>query len=180
MNSPHLNQSIFLVGPMGSGKSAVGRRLAKDLQRQFIDSDDVIEERTGVDIPFIFEKEGEAGFRHREHEIIGELTDLAAVVLATGGGAILHVESRRWLKSRGLVVYLHASVAQQLKRTRHGKERPLLNQGDTRQILDELMIEREPLYREIADVVVKTDGRSVASVAGEVSQKLETLTAAAN
>lgn len=165
-------QSIFLVGPMGSGKSAVGRRVAAQLGWAFCDSDAIIEERTGVDIAFIFEKEGEAGFRRREQQVIEELTNLKQIVLATGGGAILSEETRKCLDSRGMVVYLQASVDQQLKRTRHGKERPLLKGGNRRQILEELIKVRDPLYRHIADILVATDGRTVADVAAELCERL--------
>lgn len=166
------HQSIFLIGPMGSGKSAVGRRLARQLGWEFCDSDAVIEERTGVDIAFIFEKEGESGFRRREQQVIAELADRKQIVLATGGGAILADETRRCLGSRGTVVYLQASVDQQLKRTRHGKERPLLKGGDRRRILEELIKVRDPLYREIADILVETDGRTVAAVTAELHERL--------
>ncbi|MDH3510466.1 MAG: shikimate kinase AroK [Gammaproteobacteria bacterium] len=165
-------QSIFLVGPMGSGKSAVGRRLASQLGWEFCDSDTIIESRTGVDIAFIFEKEGEAGFRRRERRVIDEITARKPIVLATGGGAILAPANRKCLGSRGTVVYLHASVEQQFKRTRHGKERPLLKNGDRRQVLDDLMQDRDPLYREIADVLVETDGRTVAAVTAEIRETL--------
>ncbi len=165
------NVNVILVGPMGSGKSAVGRRLAKALNREFVDSDDVIEERTGVDIAYIFEKEGETGFRKRERKIIEELTRRQGVVLATGGGAILAPKNRAALRRSGTVIYLHTSVPQQLKRTR-GKKRPLLNRGKRREVLEELLETRDPLYREIADLVVETDGRSVTSVAKEVREKL--------
>lgn len=164
--------SIFLIGPMGSGKTAVGRRLAKDLGCAFFDSDAEIESRTGVDIAYIFEKEGEAGFRRREAEVISELTEHADTVLATGGGAILASENREALESRGTVVYLHATVAEQLKRTRRVKNRPLLEGGDRSQILENLMAIRDPLYRSIADLIVETDGRAVAAVAGEIRQWL--------
>jgi shikimate kinase len=167
-----VQESIFLVGPMGSGKSAVGRRLATQLGWKFYDSDAVIEERTGVDIAFIFEKEGEAGFRRREQQVIEELTHRKQVVLATGGGAILSQETRKCLESRGTVVYLQASVDQQLKRTRHGKERPLLKGSNRRQILEELLKVRNPLYQEIADMLVATDGRTVAAVTAELCQRL--------
>jgi shikimate kinase len=165
-------QSIFLIGPMGSGKSAVGRRLAARLGWEFCDSDAMIESRTGVDIAFIFEKEGEAGFRRREQQVIDELTARKHIVLATGGGAILAVENRQCLGSRGTVIYLYASVEQQFKRTRHGKERPLLKNGDRRQILDGLMKDRDPLYREIADTLVETDGRTVVAVTTEIFENL--------
>src|SRR5262244_3168736 len=118
--------NLFLVGPMGSGKTAVGKQLARLLRLTFYDSDVEIEQRTGVDIPYIFEKEGEAGFREREREAIDSLTQLTGVVVATGGGAILLPENRQRLAARGRVVYLQTSVQQQLERTRHGRNRPLL------------------------------------------------------
>jgi len=164
--------NIFLIGPMGSGKTAVGRRLAHDLGRPFVDSDGVIEERTGVDIPFIFEKEGEDGFRRREAEVIDELTCGAGLVMATGGGTIMAAENRRHLASRGLVIYLTATVSQQLERTNRGKERPLLNSGDPRRILTDLLTVRDPLYREIADLCIGTDNRTVASVSAEILRHL--------
>lgn len=163
--------NIFLVGPMGSGKSAVGRRLARLLGRDFFDSDEVIEARTGVDIPFIFEKEGEAGFRRREQAVIDEISARSGVVMATGGGAVLAPENRSHLAGRGQVIYLHTSIGQQLRRTR-GDKRPLLNQGRRKEVLTGLMTEREPLYRALADLVVTTDGRSVAAVAAEIREKL--------
>lgn len=164
--------NIFLVGPMGSGKSAVGRRLAKDLCREFVDSDDVIEQRTGVDIAFIFEKEGESGFRKRERAAIRELTGRTGIVLATGGGAILSARNRRHLSAHGLVVYLYTSVAQQIKRTRRGKERPLLTDNDPETVLTGLMDKRDPLYREIADITIETDGRTVADVTRELRDRI--------
>jgi shikimate kinase len=164
--------NIYLVGPMGSGKSAVGRRLAKDLGREFFDSDAVVEARTGVDIAFIFEKEGESGFRRREQAVIEELTGCSNAVLATGGGAILAAPTRRLLDSGGTVIYLHATVKQQFARTRRGKRRPLLQSGDRLQILEDLMRVRDPLYRSIADFVIETDGRTVADVTGEIRKKL--------
>lgn len=165
-------QNLFLVGPMGAGKSAVGRQLARLLHLTFVDSDEEIESRTGVDIPFIFEKEGEAGFRKREARVIDDLTGRDGVVLATGGGAILDPQSRNFLGARGVVVYLHTTVEQQLARTRKGRERPLLEDGDPRQTLEELFAVRDPLYREIADLVVATDGRKVKAVASEIAERL--------
>ncbi len=153
---------------MGAGKSAVGRQLARLLHLEFVDSDEEIEKRTGVDIAYIFEKEGESGFREREAKVIDDLTRLENVVLATGGGAILDPNSRSHLGARGFVVYLHTTVRQQLERTRRGHARPLLENRPRRQVLEELMIVRDPLYREIADLVVETDGRRVQAVAREI------------
>jgi shikimate kinase len=155
---------------MGSGKSAVGKRLAARLQRAFHDSDNEIERRTGVDVSYVFEKEGEAGFRRRESEVIDELTRLQDIVLATGGGAVLEPMNRQHLAERGYVVYLEASVEQQFGRTRSGKSRPLLAGEDRRAKLEELMSVREPLYRAIADYCVHTDGRRVDAVASEIEQ----------
>ena len=164
--------NIFLVGPMGAGKSAVGRQLARIMRRNFCDSDAEIEARTGVDIAYIFEKEGEPGFRRRECEVLVELTALEGIVLATGGGAVLDPENRKRLASRGLVVYLDASVEQQLSRTRMSGHRPLLNGPDPAARLAALMQERAPLYLEVADLVVHTDGRKVREVAQEISRRL--------
>ncbi len=164
--------SIFLVGPMGSGKTAVGRCLAEELGREFIDSDEAIESRSGVDIPFIFEREGEAGFRQREAKVIDDLTQMPGIILATGGGTAQDPENRRHLRERGYVVYLHTSVDQQLKRTRRGRERPLLKTGDPREVLARLMEIREPQYREIAHLVVDTDGRKVSSVVREIRRNM--------
>jgi|SRR5579883_1486847 len=165
--------NVFLVGPMGSGKSAVGRHLARLLRYRFLDSDADIEASTGVDIAFIFEKEGEAGFRHREKESIDRLTRLEHIVLATGGGAVIDPDNRRALAERGTVVYLETSVAQQIERTRHTRHRPLLNQGDAGQKLAELMQRRAALYAEVADLKVSTDGRRVAMVADEIYHALK-------
>jgi len=169
--NPHVT-SIFLIGPMGSGKTAVGRCLARLLSLRFHDSDAEIEQRTGVDIPYIFEKEGEAGFREREREVIDSLTGLQGTVIATGGGAVLLPENRQRLAARGRVVYLKTSVDQQLARTRHGRQRPLLNQGDPEAKLQSLMALRAPLYESIAGMVVTTDGRHVRAVAEEIVERL--------
>jgi shikimate kinase len=157
---------------MGAGKSAVGRQLARLLHLQFVDSDQEIESRTGVDIPFIFEKEGETGFRQREAKVIDDLSQKEGIVLATGGGAIIDPENRNHLGARGFVIYLHTSVDQQLSRTRKGRDRPLLENGDPRAVLESLMATREPLYREIADLTVETDGRKVHAVANEILDRL--------
>ena len=166
-------RSIFLIGPMGAGKSAVGKQLARRLRLRFHDADAEIEARTGVDIPFIFEKEGEAGFRLRERRVVEDLTALSGIVLATGGGVVMDEDNRRLLAERGLVVYLHTSVPQQLARTRHSRDRPLLDTPDPEARLRELMAVREPLYRELAELVIDTDGRKVGAVADEIRQRLE-------
>jgi shikimate kinase len=164
--------SLFLTGPMGAGKSTIGRQLSRQLKMPFHDSDHEIEQRTGVDIPPIFELEGEAGFRKRESAVIDELTRLPDIVLATGGGAILDPENRQHLSSRGQVIYLYASVNQQLKRTRRDRNRPLLQTADPRARLEELMAVRDPLYREIADMIVDTDGMHVRDVVRQIMQQL--------
>ena len=165
-------QNVFLIGPMGAGKSAVGRQLARMLHLNFMDSDDEIESRTGVDISFIFEKEGEEGFRKREAKVINDLSKIDGIVLATGGGAVVDPQNRSHLGARGFVVYLHTTVEQQLIRTQKGRDRPLLESGDRKQILDDLMAERDTLYREISDLVVETDGRKVKAVANEILDRL--------
>jgi shikimate kinase len=165
-------RNIFLIGPMGSGKSAVGRHLARLFRFTFYDSDADVEAKTGVDISFIFEKEGEAGFRVREKESIDRLTQLESIVLATGGGAVIDAENRRNLAERGVVVYLETSIDQQLERTRHGRHRPLLNDADPEQTLVELMQRRAILYAEIADFTVSTDGRRVQLVAEEIHHEI--------
>lgn len=160
--------NIFLIGPMGSGKTAVGRQLARLLGVPFYDSDAEVERRAGVDIPYIFEQEGEAGFRQREIEAIDALTRLEPVVMATGGGAILRPENRAVLRERGTVVYLETSLGQQLQRVGSGKGRPLLRDGDPAERLRALRAEREPIYRQLADHVVHTDNRRVVRVAGQI------------
>lgn len=165
-------RNLFLVGPMGAGKSAVGQQLARLLHMDFVDSDEEIESRTGVDIPFIFEKEGEEGFRKREARVIDELSARQGTVLATGGGAVLDPKSRSYLGGRGFVIYLHTTVKQQLDRTQHSRNRPLLYGDNKEEILEALMEIRDPLYREIADLVVETDGRRVKEVAVEIHDAL--------
>lgn len=161
-------QNIFLIGPMGSGKTAVGKQLARLLGRAFIDSDQEIERLTGADIPLIFEREGEAGFRRREREIIAQLCARDDVVLATGGGAVLDPDNRRQLHQRGWVVYLATSVAQQAERAGRTRHRPLLAGVDPARRLAELMVVREPLYQEIADFTISTNRRRV----GQVSERI--------
>lgn len=166
---------IFLIGPMGAGKTTVGRRLAQALDLEFVDSDRALEERTGVRIPVIFELEGEAGFRAREAAIIDELTQRPGICLATGGGAVTTPANRRYLAERGLVVYLQTSVDRQLLRTRHDKNRPLLQTPNPRQRLQQLLDQREPLYRELADITVSTDQGRPAGVARAILKQLTAL-----
>ncbi|MBT8438612.1 MAG: shikimate kinase AroK [Gammaproteobacteria bacterium] len=161
---------IFLIGPMGAGKSTIGKQLASSMGLEFIDSDNAIRERTGVDIATIFEYEGEQGFRKREAKIIDELTQQENIVLATGGGAVTTAEVANNLASRGFVIYLHCSPEQQYERTIHDKSRPLIQTDDPKATLEGLMEVREPLYREFADLVVTTEKRSAASVVKEVVQ----------
>jgi shikimate kinase len=156
---------------MGSGKTAVAKCLARLLGYPFYDSDHEIEQRCGADIPLIFEREGEAGFRRREREIIAELTARPRIVLATGGGAILDSDNRRELAARGWVVYLETSIEQQAERAGRTRHRPLLHGADPKARLEELMRAREPLYREVADLHASTDRRRVRSVAEHILQQ---------
>lgn len=165
--------NIFLVGLMGAGKTTIGRALAKRLNKTFIDSDHEIEARTGASIPLIFEIEGEASFRHREAEVIRDLTGRSNIVLATGGGAILKPENRELLKARGTVIYLRASVASILARTAHDKNRPLLQTADPRARLEQLTREREPLYQEVADFVVETGRPNVQLLVNTIVAQLD-------
>ena len=167
------SDSVFLIGPMGAGKSTVGRRLAHMLKRRFIDCDKEIERRTGVSIPVIFEVEGEAGFRAREKAVLADLACQAGIVLATGGGAVLDADNRRQLLQNGFVVYLSTSVEEQLRRTRRDTNRPLLQTPDPHRRLAELSQLREPLYREIADIVIRTDGRQARRVVQTILGRLK-------
>lgn len=157
-------QNVFLIGPVGAGKSTIGRQLAQEIKLEFIDSDREIEERCGVDIDWIFDLEGEEGFRERERDVLNDLANRQNIVLATGGGAILLPENRSLLSSRGKVVYLQASIDQQLERTAKDKKRPLLQVDDKEAQLRKLMEEREPLYREIADLTIETSETTVRNV----------------
>lgn len=164
--------NIFLVGLMGSGKTTVGRALARKLNKRFIDSDHEIESRTGVSIPVIFEIEGEASFRAREAEVIKELTSMDDIVLATGGGAILNAESRQFLHERGTVIYLRASVNSILQRTRHDKNRPLLRTADPRKKLEELEQQRHSLYQQTAHVIIETGRPHINHLVQQIVEKL--------
>jgi len=166
------NNNIFLVGLMGAGKTTIGRLLARRLDMTFIDSDHEIEARTGATIPWIFEIEGEASFRRREADVIRELTAQKGIVLATGGGAVLNPASRTLLAERGTVVYLRASVSSILQRTAHDKNRPLLQTADPRRKLEDLTAQREPLYREIADMVIDTGRPNVQSMVQTILDQL--------
>ena len=160
--------NIFLIGPMGAGKTTVGRLLAQRLSLTFIDSDHEIEDHTGVDIPLIFEKEGEEGFRRREVEIIDELTQRKNIVLATGGGAIIKEENRHNLVNRGLVIYLQADIKYLIRRTRKDRNRPLLQGPNPEKKLRKIMIDREPLYRQTADYIIDTGKHSVQAIIKQI------------
>lgn len=164
--------NVFLVGAMGSGKTSVGRQLARELGMDFIDSDEEIEKCTGVDIRFIFEKEGESLFREREKAIISNLTQMENLVLATGGGSILDAKNRQLLNTNGIVVYLETSVKQQLLRTQKSKTRPLLVGKNPEAVLTRLMASRGPLYEQVAHFSVNTEKKQVAVVVNEIKKKL--------
>ncbi len=165
---PPIKGNIFLIGPMGVGKTTIGRQLAVTLEREFKDSDREIEERTGAGIPLIFELEGEAGFRRREQEMLDELTQMRDIVLATGGGVVLDPTNRARLRQRGQVIYLHAPIEQLLRRTSHSRNRPLLQTENPRQRLEEILVQRDPLYKNVADCVVDTGKRTVRQVIREI------------
>ena len=166
--------NVFLVGPMGAGKSTIGKQLARELKLDFYDSDQFIEQKTGADIAWIFDVEGEDGFRDREISAIDELTQKNGIVLATGGGAIVAPENRNRLAARGTVVYLQASVTQQMHRIARDKRRPLVKEmGDNEEDWVTLMADRVPMYEEIADVVVSTDDRTVRAVSQEIIRLLD-------
>jgi shikimate kinase len=160
--------NIFLVGLMGAGKTTIGRMLAKHLHKTFYDSDHEIERRTGVKIPLIFEVEGESGFRKRETAVIDELVHKENIVLATGGGAVLAERNRANLKAHGLVIYLRANVQELWQRTRNDKNRPLLQGQDGHAKLQQLFVERDPLYTEIATHTIETEGESVSSIISRI------------
>lgn len=165
--------NIYLVGPMGAGKSTIGRMLAKELGLPFYDSDHEVEERTGANIPWIFDVEGEDGFRQRERQVIRELCEERGIVLATGGGAVTQEENRRHLGTNGFVVFLKASVSVQLERTAKDKKRPLLQRPDRQAVLGKLLAEREPLYMSLADLVLDTEQYSPKSLINEIIEAVE-------
>ena len=165
-------RNIFLVGPMGAGKSTIGRHLADELHLEFFDSDHEIESKTGADIAWIFDLEGEEGFRERELDTMNELSDKQGSVLATGGGSIITPAVRNRLSARGIVVYLQTTIDKQVARTQRDKRRPLLQNDDPETVLRNLAEERNPLYEEVADYVVDTDDQSARSVANQIIQKI--------
>jgi shikimate kinase len=165
-------RNIFLIGPMGAGKSTIGRALAKELKLDFYDTDEVIEARSGATISWIFDVEGEEGFRHREQKIVDELTQKNNIVLATGGGVVITPENRTALAGRGTVIYLKTSLAQQFERTKRDTKRPLLQTPNLEDRLEVLRDEREPLYEELADVCFETDKHTVKSVATKIIKYL--------
>lgn len=167
--------NIYLVGLMGAGKTTVGRQLAKRLQRRFLDSDHEIEARTGVRIPVIFEIEGETGFRRRETQVLAELSREQALVLATGGGAVLAPENRKNLRDSGVVVYLHAQPEILYERTHHDRNRPLLQVADPLARLRLLYEQRDPIYREVAHLVIDGKNAAVAQLAQRIETELRTL-----
>ncbi len=169
------HRSVFLVGLMAVGKSSVGRQLADELGYSFYDSDHEVETRAGAEIAWIFDVEGEGGFREREHAVIADLCRLDGVVLATGGGAVLREDNRKALRAGGRVVYLCTSVDQQLERTARDRNRPLLQAADPRGVLANLMAVRDPLYRSIADVIIETDERPPRLVVMEILDRLASL-----
>ncbi|MBQ3776235.1 MAG: shikimate kinase AroK [Ruminobacter sp.] len=169
------SQNIFLVGPMGAGKSTIGKILSELTSLPLIDSDTEIEKRTGADISWVFDVEGEEGFRKREEVVIDELTQKKGIILATGGGAVKNSNNRKALSSRGVVVYLKTSVDKQYQRTCRDTRRPLLNNSDPLGTLTRLMAEREPLYMEVADIVVETDQYSAKQIALQIVDKFDEL-----
>jgi len=168
-------ENIYIIGPMGAGKTTVGRQLARMLDKRFLDCDREIEARTGVSISLIFELEGESGFRKREQKMLEELAALDGVVLATGGGAVLDKTNRARLMRRGFIVYLQAPTEVLVERTAKDRNRPLLQTEDPAARLAEIVAERDPVYRDVADMVVKTGQRSARLVAKEIAKRLEEL-----
>ena len=167
------SHNIFLVGPMGVGKTTIGRQLARELDKTFYDSDHEIEARTGADIPLIFDLEGEQGFRKREQDVIDELTELENIVLATGGGAVLSEANRNRLTQRGMVVYLQSDLDSLLERTHKDRNRPLLHSDEPPDtILRRLLQEREPFYLQVADFVIDTGQNSIRNVIKAIIDRL--------
>ncbi|BAP58569.1 shikimate kinase AroK [Candidatus Tachikawaea gelatinosa] len=168
-------RNIFLIGPMGAGKSTIGRQLAQQLNIEFYDSDQEIEKRTGADISWVFDVEGEIGFREREEKIINELTLKQGIVLATGGGSVTSKNTRKYLAARGTVIYLETTIEKQIIRTQRDKKRPLLNKTDISpiKVLEKLANERNPFYQEIADITIRTNDQSARFVVNQIIHMLK-------
>jgi len=167
-------RNIFLIGPMGAGKSTIGRELAEKLHLDFYDSDQEIERRTGADIAWVFDLEGEEGFRKREETVIDDLSEMQGIVLATGGGSVISAQIRNRLSARGIVVYLETTIDKQVARTQRDRRRPLLQTSEEpRKVLERLALERNPLYEEIADVIVPTDDQSAKIVANKIIERID-------
>lgn len=167
-------RNIFLIGPMGAGKSTIGREIADRLHLEFFDSDQEIERRTGADIAWVFDLEGEEGFRKREETVIEDLSEKQGIVLATGGGSVISTNTRNHLSARGIVVYLETTIDKQVARTQRDRRRPLLQtEEEPRTVLENLAVARNPLYEEIADVIVQTDDQSAKVVAHKIIEKLD-------
>lgn len=170
-----MSKNLILIGPMGAGKSSVGKRLAKQLNRKFYDCDRILEERTGVAITTIFELEGEDGFRYRETKILEGLIQHNNAVIATGGGAVLRPENYQLLRHNSVTIYLKASVDAQIKRTRHNKKRPLLQTEDRHATLQAIAKLRNPMYDKIADMTIDTDTQSIGSSIEEITSQLSNI-----
>ncbi|VFP78351.1 Shikimate kinase 1 [Buchnera aphidicola (Cinara cuneomaculata)] len=170
-------KNIFLIGPMGAGKSTIGRHLSRFLKMKFYDSDHEIEKRTGVDINWVFDVEGEAEFRIREEKIVNELTNKVGIILSTGGGSVLSVKSRNLLVSRGFVVYLRTTVEEQLARTHLDKKRPLLSHiySEDKKILKSLSKIRDPIYENISDFIVDTNNQKISFIASSIIRNFRNL-----
>ncbi|AAZ26032.1 MAG: shikimate kinase AroK [Colwellia sp.] len=167
-------RNIFLIGPMGAGKSTIGREIADRLHLEFFDSDQEIERRTGADIAWVFDLEGEEGFRKREETVIEDLSEKHGIVLATGGGSVISTNVRNHLSARGIVVYLETTIDKQVARTQRDRRRPLLQTSEEpRTVLENLAVERNPLYEDIADIIVQTDDQSAKVVAHKIIERLD-------
>ena len=167
-------RNIFLIGPMGAGKSTIGREIADRLHLEFFDSDQEIERRTGADIAWVFDLEGEEGFRRREETVIEDLSEKQGIVLATGGGSVISTNVRNHLSARGIVVYLETTIDKQVARTQRDRRRPLLQTSEEpRTVLENLAVERNPFYEDIADIIVQTDDQSAKVVAHKIIERLD-------
>ena len=166
-------ENIFLIGLMGAGKSTIGKQLARELGKDFRDSDSEIEKRTGVSIDVIFDIEGEQGFRRRETAMLKDLVENRGIVLATGGGAVLAAENQQLLKDNGLIIYLRATAEHLAGRVRLDRRRPLLQSGDKLAKIRELLTQREPIYQQLADIVIETNNRSIPRVVRQISRMVK-------